>query len=152
MSVQIEVDLTACKQLAEVMNQLAEHPLSHDALDTIGSQLESGARRRIQTEKESPEGDAWEPWAESYAKTRGDEHSLLVSGGFMQDLLDHFVDDDSAVAGSNQVQAAIHQFGGETGRGHKTIITARPYLGISETDERYIADAIMADLEGAFDA
>ncbi|CCO22218.1 protein of unknown function [Maridesulfovibrio hydrothermalis AM13 = DSM 14728] len=50
-----------------------------------------------------------------------------------------------------EVQSWKHNFR-QTGRGHKTIMPARPYLGISKTDERYIADAIMADLEGNFDA
>lgn len=36
---------------------------------------------------------------------------------------------DEATLGSNLVYAAIHQFGGMAGRGHKTKIPARPYIG-----------------------
>jgi len=37
----------------------------------------------------------------------------------------------SATIGSNKVYAAIHQFGGKTGRGHNTTIAARPFLPIN---------------------
>jgi phage virion morphogenesis protein len=40
-------------------------------------------------------------------------------------------DSNQAVVGSNKVYAAIHQFGGEAGRGRKVEITARPYLPIT---------------------
>lgn len=50
--------------------------------------------------------------------------------------------------GSNKVYAAIHHFGGEAGRGHKTKITARPVMGIGERQERrigaYLVEAIEA--------
>lgn len=40
-------------------------------------------------------------------------------------------DSNQAVVGSNKVYAAIHQFGGEAGRGRKVEIPARPYLPIT---------------------
>lgn len=40
-------------------------------------------------------------------------------------------DSTQAVIGSNKVYAAIHQFGGEAGRGRKVEIPARPYLPIT---------------------
>jgi len=52
------------------------------------------------------------------------------------------------VVGSNKVYAAIHHFGGETGRGHKTKITARPVMGVGERQQRrigaYLVEAIEA--------
>lgn len=44
------------------------------------------------------------------------------------------------VLGSNKVYAAIHHFGGKTGRGHKTTIMARPVLGIGPKQERRIGE------------
>ena len=35
---------------------------------------------------------------------------------------------DTAVVGTNEPYAAIHQFGGKAGRGRKTTIPARPFL------------------------
>jgi phage virion morphogenesis protein len=36
--------------------------------------------------------------------------------------------------GTNRVYAAIHQLGGQAGRGRKVTIPARPYLGVSAAD------------------
>lgn len=39
------------------------------------------------------------------------------------------------IGGSDaEAYAAIHQFGGQAGRGHKVTIPARPYLGFSDAD------------------
>ena len=48
----------------------------------------------------------------------------------------------SVTVGSRSIYAAIHQFGGKTGRGHKTAIKARPFIGMSPNAERDILDAI----------
>lgn len=53
-------------------------------------------------------------------------------------------DNDSAVVGTNEPYAAIHQFGGMAGRGRKTKIPARPFLQLTEQDE---AD-ILEDVQG----
>jgi len=37
--------------------------------------------------------------------------------------------------GNNRIYGAIHQFGGQAGRGHKVTLPARPYLGINGDDE-----------------
>ena len=39
-------------------------------------------------------------------------------------------DSHSAMIGTNKVYAAIHQFGGKTGRDHKVTMPARPFLPI----------------------
>jgi phage gpG-like protein len=51
--------------------------------------------------------------------------------------------------GSDLVYAAIHHFGGETGRGHKTKLDARPVMGIAERHERAVGDYLIAALRGA---
>lgn len=53
------------------------------------------------------------------------------------------------VVGSNKEYAAIHHFGGETGRtGHRFTMTARPVMGIGERQQRrigaYLVEAIEA--------
>lgn len=44
-------------------------------------------------------------------------------------------DDNSATIGSNKVYAAIHQFGGNAGRGKKVKIPARPYLPLTTSEQ-----------------
>lgn len=51
---------------------------------------------------------------------------------------------DTAVVGTNEPYAAIHQFGGKAGRGRKTTIPARPFLKLTPEDESYIMEDIQA--------
>lgn len=50
----------------------------------------------------------------------------------------------SVTVGSRIKYAAIHQFGGITGRGKKVRIPARPFIGMSESAKRNIIDRINA--------
>lgn len=45
--------------------------------------------------------------------------------------------------------AAIHQFGGQAGRGRKVTIPARPFLGFSTKDKQYALDVLRRHLEKA---
>ena len=51
--------------------------------------------------------------------------------------------------GSALVYAAIHHFGGDTGRGLKVKLPARPVLGIGERQERRIGDMLIAEITRA---
>jgi len=53
---------------------------------------------------------------------------------------------DTAVVGTNEPYAAIHQFGGKAGRGRKTTIPARPFLKLTPEDE----SDIMKDIQAYF--
>lgn len=51
---------------------------------------------------------------------------------------------DTAVVGTNEPYAAIHQFGGKAGRGRKATIPARPFLKLTPEDESDIMEDIQA--------
>lgn len=51
---------------------------------------------------------------------------------------------DTAVVGTNEPYAAIHQFGGKAGRGRKITIPARPFLKLTPEDESDIMEDIQA--------
>lgn len=75
-------------------------------------------------------------------KTLIDRHHLydsyvyqLVGGGGVE-------------VGSALVYAAIHHFGGPTGRpGHRFVMEARPVLGIGERQERRLGDFVIAEIQ-----
>ena len=46
--------------------------------------------------------------------------------------------ENSAIVGTNKAYAAIHQFGGKTGRNKKVTISARPYLKLDIQDKTKI--------------
>lgn len=67
----------------------------------------------------------------------------LVAKGHLHDSYVYQLTDHGLEVGSAKVYAAIHHFGGMTGRGHKTRIIPRPVMGISADDERHIGDIFL---------
>jgi phage virion morphogenesis protein len=84
-----------------------------------------------------PDGVAWAPSDMSRKKTQ----KTLVERGYLSGLLrPDFGDDFAGVSTAPLPYAPIHQWGGQAGRGRKTTIEARPYLGLSADDEAMITD------------
>lgn len=122
----------------------ASRDMKQDLLDAIGAELESSTRRRIDEEKESPEGDAWAVWSPNYARTRDGQHSLLIGENELLDSIQYAIDGRGFVdLGSNLVYAATHQFGDP-----ERNIPERPYLGVSSDDEAAL-EAAIADIVAA---
>lgn len=101
---------------------------------------ETQTRRRIESEKQGPDGERWPEWSPGYAATRHGGHSLLESTGALLDSLTAFADAQTAGWGTNVKYAAIHQFGGKAGRKHTAEIPARPYLGVSDENLKELLD------------
>ncbi|WP_168224677.1 phage virion morphogenesis protein [Rhodoferax aquaticus] len=73
-------------------------------------------------------------------KTLIDKHHLYDSYTFQ-------LEGAGLAIGSNSVYAAIHHFGGETGRkGHRFTLPARPVMGMGERQERRVGDLLIAEL------
>ena len=88
------------------------------------------------------------PMPQSTAARRRDGKTLL-DYGHLRDSYTYQLSGSSLQVGSNMVYAAIHHFGGDTGRGHKTHIDARPVLGVNAARERRIGDMLLRELQGA---
>ena len=79
---------------------------------------------------------------------------LQKTGSLASSITAHY-DESSATVGSNKVYAAIHQFGGQAGRGLKVTIPARPFLPLTadgkltpET-EQAVLDTVLEHLKSA---
>ena len=111
------------------------------AMQIIGRRVLSSVIENFQAGGR-PKG--WQPLSPvTLAKKKGG--SILVGDGFGGGLLGsiHFKTEPSAVmvsTGTNKKYAAIHQFGGQAGRGHKVTIPARPYLMVQDQDWAEIKD------------
>lgn len=66
---------------------------------------------------------------------------ILQVEGKLAASISTYYDEDSAVIGSNLEYAAIHQLGGDAGRGRKVKIPARPYLNLGESETEEILNA-----------
>lgn len=128
---------------------------AHDmrpAMKNIGEYMILRTQERFDKETD-PEGVKWAPlaaltYAASFhgkkftkkgATTKGMTNyilmrKILTKSSHLRMSITYRADDHSVTIGTNKVYAAIHQFGGKAGRGHKVTIPARPYLGINAED------------------
>ncbi|CAA0111632.1 Uncharacterised protein [BD1-7 clade bacterium] len=131
--VRLEIDSSSIERLQDRLAGFSGLPLN-DLRHAIGSEVEHQTRRRLQDEKTTPDGDAWQALDEGYAARK----ALKSSGGILErdgDLIDsiaYAVDGDEIEIGSPLVYAAIQHFGGdEVG----IPIVSRQFLGLSQDNE-----------------
>jgi phage virion morphogenesis protein len=144
-SVTVEIDSAAARS---ALSRLSAFDLDRMAY-AVGVLLEEQTKERIANEKRSPEGAPWAAWSPAYAATRDNRHSLLVGSGNpgLLESITNRTTGEAARVGSNLVYAAIHQFGGQAGRGLAATIPARPYLGLSAANRVEIEELVMDSLE-----
>ena len=83
------------------------------------------------------------------ARQRGSTTTILRDHNNLYESLTHNDSSEGTVFGSHMVYARIHQKGGETGRGHRTLIPARPYMGVpKDFDRRILNDPAILKLLG----
>jgi len=120
-------------------------------MDRIGELLENTTRLRFETGR-SPEGAPWKP----SIRAEKEGGKTLVKDGHLRDSITHRASADRVEIGTNLIYAAIHQLGGTIrpvradalvfelpgglGLVHakQVVIPARPYLGVSTSDEAAI--------------
>lgn len=112
------------------------------AVEITVDQIAADAQIRIGTQTEAPDGSAWEPWSESYAKTRGPEHKLLKSSGDLMESLESKMRGDRGEVVSDLEYALVHQFGSKDER-----IKARPYAGVSDDLESALEELFAEDFD-----
>lgn len=87
----------------------------------------------------------WKSLAASTVRQRSKEGSwpgkILQRRGDLARSITRHSDATSATVGTNSVYAAIHQFGGQAGRGRKVTIPARPFLTLGPDDEEDIVQS-----------
>ncbi len=129
-TVGVEVDSQRVRKLVADLIKHLGNP--RRAMDQIGSHLAAATIRRFQIET-APDG---KPWQKSL-RALADGGQTLTDKGHLRRSITHRVaaDGRSVDVGSNLVYAAIHQFGGQAGRGRSVTLPARPYLGIDGRSE-----------------
>ena len=99
------------------------------AMDEIGAALVSSVLDRFERGAD-PDGTPWTPLRR--ALEQGGQ--TLIDSGRLRGSITHVAASDRVTVGTNVIYAAIHQFGGRAGRGHRTVLPSRPFLGLSEGD------------------
>lgn len=113
-------------------------------LDQLADLMLTQNRKRLDQEKESPSGESWAPWSESYSERKKGGEQLEESGQLL-DSLQAQSGSDGVSLGSDLIYAAVHLYGDEA-RG----IPARPYLGFSDDDLVELGEVAESFLRGMF--
>lgn len=69
-------------------------------------------------------------------------HKILQDKATLKNSINAKAFSDRVEVGTNVIYGAIHQFGGQAGRGKKVFIPARPFLMVQDEDWPTIKDAI----------
>ncbi|KZN69449.1 phage virion morphogenesis protein [Pseudoalteromonas luteoviolacea] len=121
----------------QVLNHKSQVP--EDVLDDIGAFLDADVTKRFLNEL-APDGTRWEQ-SEAARERKG---LTLTDLRGLSGSVTHDAKGDELIHGLGEEYAAIHHFGGKTGRGHAITLPARPIIGI----EQYQAGAIVETLTG----
>jgi phage virion morphogenesis protein len=113
----------------------------------MGEELEAISNQAFEDEADPVTGTAWEPL--KHPREDGSTGHLLRDQSILYPSRRHIDTPEGTTLGSHLIYARIHQKGGDTGRGHKTHIAARPYMGVPQDfDRRFLNDPAILKLVG----
>ncbi len=139
--VALHVDQRGLKQACQLTERLSGWQIA-DLAEAASELMAGQSQKRIEFDKAAPDGTAWDPWSEAYAATRHGGQSLLRSAGHLLTSIQSYATAEEAIVGSNLEYAAVHQGGSEDGD-----TPARPYLGLSDDDEKELTALIVREAE-----
>ncbi|WP_455476159.1 phage virion morphogenesis protein [Bartonella sp. B17] len=151
-STSIEIQETGLKAALSFLQKNASVSMGTLA-QGVGRLIQESTRRRLQSEKTSPQGVKWKS---NHANT-----SILFASGALSRSIDMVASPEKVVVGSGLVYARIHQLGGvirpKNGKTlrfslasstahrfvsvHHVTMPARPYLGLSKQNKIEIVKA-----------
>ncbi|WP_375680579.1 MULTISPECIES: phage virion morphogenesis protein [unclassified Bartonella] len=151
-STHIEIKETGLEAALSFLQKRAYAPMGTLA-QGVGRLIQESTRRRIQSEKTSPQG---EKWKNNHART-----SILFASGALSRSIDMKASPEKVIVGSGLVYARIHQLGGvirpkkgktlrfflKSSKAQRFVcvpqvtMPARPYLGLSEQNKVEIVKA-----------
>ncbi|MVA40667.1 phage virion morphogenesis protein [Agrobacterium vitis] len=105
----------------------------------VGEHLLNSVKDNFENES-APDGSRWKTLSQATRDQREKKYghaptAILRASGDLANSINMQASDTDVRIGSSLIYAAIHQFGGDAGRGNKVNIPARPYLGLSAADE-----------------
>jgi phage virion morphogenesis protein len=129
----------------------AMQKLAHSAANlrppllALGEELTKSTKKRFETST-APDGTKWAPNKPSTLKRKKGNKPLIGKTGTLAQQISYAVGLDSLMVGSTSPMkyAAMQQFGGKKSRFPNLWgdIPARPFLGISDADEKMIVNTV----------
>jgi len=140
----IEIRSEELERLNARMNRFfrnVTHPTQ--GMRLIANMLESQTRRRIESEKKSPDGEQWQGWSEKYAKTRHGRNSLLRNRDNLYKSITADFGSDFAQTYTEMVYGRRHQEGDD-----EINLPARPFMGLSRDNQKEVEEVFADWVEG----
>jgi phage virion morphogenesis protein len=161
------------RAVREALNALARRVGDlQPVMQSIGEDVMERTKQRFETST-GPDGKRWQPNAratiEAFIDRRGGfgkrginkkgaalamNKRPLIDGGDLRRQFHVAATGNAVTIGNSMIYAAIHQFGGQAGRGKKVTIPARPFLPVTNNgslypdDRRRVLEAINGYLMG----
>lgn len=135
----IHIQLDADKALRS-LNRTAENLKQGKKLyGLLGEALRTIHKERFEKEQTSPEGEKWVALSPAYrAKKKKQADKILIRDGYFKDTLRYQASDKGVLFGSDRKYARLHQFGSQKSQGRGSGVPARPWLGVSKQNEKYL--------------
>lgn len=110
----------------------------------IGEYLLISERARFDAQ-EAPDGTPWAPLSPKYQRRKAkNKDRILVLDGYLRDLMRYQSSPEALEFGTDRIYGAAHQFGRP-----EINLPARPFLGLSDADEREVLEIIKDQLDRA---
>jgi phage virion morphogenesis protein len=143
--IEVQYDEAAFQGIIDALSKASMPDLKKIA-DFAGAELDYISKKAFEKEKDPVTNEPWQELKHPRIKkgkgkkgTTKEWHPILVAGGQLKRSMTwEAFPDGSVIFGSNMVYARIHQQGGEAGRGHASLIPARPYMGVPQDFDRRI--------------
>lgn len=143
MKIVIEIDSKNVLDALNRLQQAAARP--RPALLEIGEELVESTKKRFGAQT-APDGSRWARNSAVTIKRKGRNQPLTGETGTLMSQINYqLLNDATLEVGSPTVYAAMQQFGGTKEQFPHLWgdIPARPFIGISDTDEKTILDVIV---------
>lgn len=167
------------QQVLDVLQKLTQRMGNlKPALQALGDDMAERTKQRFDSQT-APDGSAWKPLSpvtlglfagglgKSYRKKDGNlnkrghqavagKRILIGESGDLSRQIFAKADPNSLTLSASPVYAAIHQFGGQAGRGLKVKIPARPFMPVDAsgqldpTEQRFVLDTLQEFLTSDF--
>lgn len=155
-------------QLTKALQKASRLDIQNKLGKPAGAALVASTRERFRTSRD-PEGKPWKPLSavtvglgfkkKDYKKSGGlkkgvaereAKRLILVQSSVLKNSIKAKAEGTQVAVGTNLDYGRIHQLGGQAGRKKKVTIPARPYLGVSDGDQREIERLTAKMLEEPF--
>lgn len=148
------ITVTLDDRITEILDRLmAKGKDLSPAFRQIATEMRYAVEENFQQEGRPRWEDKMSGKTEEARRRKGQKppYKLLQDSGRLRDSIQQQSGPMSASVGTdNTIYAAIHQFGGRAGKGHRVAIPARPFLSLADDDVEEIADILGNHLNKTF--